>query len=54
MFGTKRNLFLLAVLAAKPWALRAVDVCVFSAVPHFQPHMTENYTEKSNYLCYDI
>lgn len=30
MLGTKCNLFLLVVLAVKPWALRAVDVCVLA------------------------
>lgn len=58
MLGTKCNPFLLVVLAVEPWALRAVDMCIFSTVPHSQPQMfhlgTEHYTEKNNYLCYDI
>lgn len=56
MFGSKGNPFLLAVLAAGPWAFGAADVCS-STVPHSQPPMlhlgTEHYTEKNNYLCYD-
>lgn len=54
MLGTKCNLSLLAVLAVEP--LRALDVCVLALCHTPSPkHLgTEHYTEKNNYLCYNI